>query len=71
MHKDSHQSNDDQPDDRTKLCACEPPQGACLATQLVMAVLLLLVVSEIVGQKAVALLKGELGRRALCDILGI
>ena len=71
MHKDGHQSDDDQPDDRTELCAGEPPEGACLATQLVVPLLLLLVVSEIVGQETVAFLEGQLGRRALCDILRI
>lgn len=68
MNKNGNQRNDDKPYDRAELSVGQPPQSTCLATQLLMTVLFLLVVSEVVCQKAMALLKCELSRCALCDI---
>ena len=68
MNKDGYQGNDDEPDDRAELSMSQPPQSPCLAAQLLMVVLFLLVVSEVICQKAMPLLKCELGRRALGDV---
>ena len=70
MYKKGYKADDDQPDDGAQLCAGEPVQGPGLPTQLVMAILLLLVIPQVICQKAVALLKGQLCGCASRDVFG-